>query len=829
MKSSIEDLYQQAEVLEKTQVDIHEAKKETSACLRLVHTFEDRLAAFCSCFVKAVSGEFKEALNDLLTTLKPLEKKIRTCKGKTAQIEQALRPLIPKRKPRMPRVVPEDAFVPVDVAPPAPAPPVAVEGASIADAGEPSAASENPPEEAPKKQPRGPVTAAQQANLLKSRIAKVKKDAQRELKRLDNWEARNQNMLTKTRKAIAKISTKPGGRKQTEAEGVKPALGTSGAAGRDTALVPASPAVPVVVAGADAEQNAKLWADAPQWQRDFAAKKLELVNAVKGMNYKQINEFVTRYNAENDRKISYATINRARKAYEADGLAGLFSGYGPNNNMAEIKPEWLKSFGSLYLKEGEPTAASCRKTVAGQYKQDLATFPAAKTFVRRLYKTLPKDAILRRRKGDKWYRRNCQHYVERDYSKLRANQCWVSDHAQLDVAVLDELGKPCFPWATAWRDMKSGRMLAYYLHSAPPNSDHIFQSFYYAVKEVGSLPEMVYLDNGKDYRCRDFAGGRNSKVRVRIEDQKRSTLSCLGIEVHFALPYNAQSKPIERDFLWIKTNLSKLMPGYRGGNVVERPGCLQDEIRRGRIITFKECEIIAKDFIENTFNKAPRLRSRILKGKSPLEAWNSENPEKRFISDESLGLFCMRTSKNISVGRNGVEDSRLQLKYWHEILDSMFGAQVYMRRDPADYAEAWIFSAEDDRFICKARAGALSAPVFAKTKVEKARLTESIKVRRRQDRRTERACEAFVADDPMENIRNAAVATAINNVARGVNLDPPQNTVTRIIHTPMDDAVRKQNAQENEGMYDLSLTAPTKPETPKLIEWEFESEVHDDD
>ena len=45
----------------------------------------------------------------------------------------------------------------------------------------------------------------------------------------------------------------------------------------------------------------------------------------------------------------------------------------------------------------------------------------------------------------------------------------------------------------------------------------------------------------------------------------------LNVKVHFALPYNAQTKPIERDFLKIKELLSKHCVGYRGGNVVERP------------------------------------------------------------------------------------------------------------------------------------------------------------------------------------------------------------------------------------------------------------------
>lgn len=60
-------------------------------------------------------------------------------------------------------------------------------------------------------------------------------------------------------------------------------------------------------------------------------------------------------------------------------------------------------------------------------------------------------------------------------------------------------------------------------------------------------------------------------------------LAELNIEVHFALPYNAQTKPVERDFLKIKEILSKHFIGYRGGNIVERPQKLAKEIKSEKL------------------------------------------------------------------------------------------------------------------------------------------------------------------------------------------------------------------------------------------------------
>ena len=168
--------------------------------------------------------------------------------------------------------------------------------------------------------------------------------------------------------------------------------------------------------------------------------------------------------------------------------------------------------------------------------------------MRKLHRDIPQRSICLARKGPTYWNRRFGVYIERDYSSIKCGKVWVSDHAQIDIACFDENGNVVFPWVTAWRDYKSGKWLGWLLQTGSPNSDHIFQTFYYAVEKYG-LPEDVIIDNGKDYRCKDFAGGRR---QIRIETDKARTTSMLdelNVCVNFALPYNAQTKPIERDFL----------------------------------------------------------------------------------------------------------------------------------------------------------------------------------------------------------------------------------------------------------------------------------------
>ncbi len=177
----------------------------------------------------------------------------------------------------------------------------------------------------------------------------------------------------------------------------------------------------------------------------------------------------------------------------------------------------------------------------------------------------------------------------------------------------------------------------------------------------------------------------------------------LGINVHFALPYNAQTKPIERDFLKVKTYLSKHMVGYRGGKITERPEKLKTEIKNEQIMPFEEFKTIFDDFITNVLNKMPS-NGKVLQGKCPDELWAEEYSVKKIISKDALKLFCMRTSKDVSIGRNGVYDSQLQITYWDEWMIAKKGAKVYLRRDINAFQEAWVFNAATEEYLGKANA-----------------------------------------------------------------------------------------------------------------------------
>ena len=109
----------------------------------------------------------------------------------------------------------------------------------------------------------------------------------------------------------------------------------------------------------------------------------------------------------------------------------------------------------------------------------------------------------------------------------------------------------------------------------------------------------------------------------------------LNVNVHFALPYNAQTKPVERDFLKIKELLSKHCVGYRGGNVVERPEKLAKEIKDGKIMEFEDFKELFDKTIINILNKRPS-NGKNLNGGCPDDLFHEEYKEKIVTSKDAL-------------------------------------------------------------------------------------------------------------------------------------------------------------------------------------------------
>lgn len=550
------------------------------------------------------------------------------------------------------------------------------------------------------------------------------------------------------------------------------------------------------------EKSLEDYSNAPKWMRAKAEKYLELFNLTKNMTYQEKIDFLADWSAKYPEKhTTYPSLSLALRKFNQGGITALLSNYGVHRRgISKLDESCFEYFKSIYLREGAPSAETSWNITFGFAKQqgiNLENFPTSKTFIRRLRAEVPEQAIFMARHGDASWNKKYASYVPRDYSELNAGVCWVSDHAQIDVAVSFN-GTVCFPWVTVFRDAKTSKWLGWFLHADSPNSDHIFQAFYYGVLNFG-IPEDVYLDNGKDYRCKDFAGGRTRIIKVKHKNNGGSLIQNLGINIHFALPYNAQTKPVERDFLKIKEFLSKGFVGYRGGKITERPEKLKNEIKNEQIMQFDDFKKLFDRFIEEYLNKRPS-KGKVLQGRCPDELWAEEFTKKKVISKDALKLFCMRTTNNVTIKRNGIFDSQLQISYWAEWMITEKGRKVYIRRDINAYQEAWVFDAQTDEYLGKGNA---NQPVsfLANTDIEKSEYQKQVAIKNKE----KKILKSYIKtkynpsnEDIIENLINSLDKVDFKSNA----------TISKISNTKMDKVVKEE---KNKNSIPSKYVTPIQP------------------
>lgn len=575
----------------------------------------------------------------------------------------------------------------------------------------------------------------------------------------------------------------------------------------------------------------------PKRKKDRALDRLNYLNATDGLT----KEGRKRHWAEHHHAFptipkmpSEKTVQQRWKAdLKKNGLVGLIPGWrGPTSSVPEKAGEF---FASLALDQAERSYNECYRITLGWYREEVSKdgpFPSLSAFERWVTKKYPKPYRELARKGPSHYVRTHQYYIDRDASDIPAGKGWYSDHHQLDTRVQMPDGRLLRPWLTAWMDARTAKMVGWHLHEDAPNSDHIFYSFYLAVKEHG-LPDWIYLDNGKDYLCRDLTGKTHRKKPIDeiVERQSRSLMGLLRVKVILAEVKNAQAKYIERRFKDFINGFAKFMPGYVGSNPSKRPEKTEKQCAGGEILPFQDCKSLLDKYIAETFNNLPS-KGKLLNGMSPNQAWEAYRGEIRTVSNESLRLCMMRTSKAMRIGRNGVIDRELgiELRYWAEWMPPMRGEYVYIRRDIENYGEAWAWNDKDDVYLGKATL-AEKMPIQATGKIDRTRLKEEIRRKRADIKAARDAIRPKIHLDPSEIIDYQARGVAFLNEQKaetneGLATRPAITPISTVQLTDLDTAHAEEKRRYRQGTVDMSLAVPPEPEKKqKLALFECDIEV----
>ena len=376
-----------------------------------------------------------------------------------------------------------------------------------------------------------------------------------------------------------------------------------------------------------------------------------------------------------DRAISTTTFRTWQAAYQRGGLGALLPKWGKTRGQFLALSTALQAFiKDTYCSLQRPSPTTVYRQVCRLCQSLNEPIPSQAT-VNRFLLTLPPAAVVLAREGPKAFRAQMEPKCHRDLNALAPNEYWCGDHREMDVFVRtdDRDGAKIFrPWLTAWLDLGTRTCVGHVVRLVP-NSDGIALALRAGILRFG-VPQELYIDNGKDYRCKYLNGKHEISRQVGLSPDITDTLapgvlSPLGVTITHAHPYQAWSKPIEPWFSHTFPEWEKSLPGYCGPNGKMRPEKLAGEIKRGELLTLAQFTERITEHIE-----AYHRTEHSVLGTTPLAAWQGTEivrPHPR-----TLDLLLMR-QKSVKVYHQGIKLHGRH--YWHDDLILHMGHRVEVR------------------------------------------------------------------------------------------------------------------------------------------------------
>jgi len=463
-------------------------------------------------------------------------------------------------------------------------------------------------------------------------------------------------------------------------------------------------------------------------------------------------------------KISFQTIERKRKLYEAGEIERLGDNRGRNRVISRSRK--ISSYDALIilknvLKPNKPTIEEAIRAARKELQEQGRELEASDITIRRWineWKTRNIDFWTLAREGEKKLNDLVSFYIERDYTKIEVGDVVVADGHVLNFEVLNPFtGKPKrMTWIVVY-DMKTNMPLGWDIMPTE-NTQVIASAYRKAILKLGFVPYVFYLDNGKAFRAKYFTGVKDFRqCGIKGLFQK------LGTKVIFANPYHAQSKTVER-FFRVANEMEKQVPTYVGSGIQNKPARLgrnekfhrqlYERIAQSTVPTIQEVYLMIDMWMDEYIKRPQRGH---LDGKSPLEAYmesleivkSRPDYENRRISEEKLA-YLMLNEKISTLYRNGI---RFLGSYYYA--DELFSyekgkspdgrARFLIKYDFHDLDKILVFDM-DENFVCEAYRTIKLHPAakIAGNDEDKRMLQEVIKYKRHKKKETIKLAKTFL-------------------------------------------------------------------------------------
>jgi len=287
------------------------------------------------------------------------------------------------------------------------------------------------------------------------------------------------------------------------------------------------------------------------------------------------------------------------------------------------------------------------------------------------------------------------------------NDVWFGDHGQFDVFVIDHDGRCVRPWLTGWFDGGSGCLVGWTV-STNPNSRTITHAFTRAAaakqkSPIRGVPNSVYVDNGKDYRCEALEGGtiRLKELGKLDHDMGSSPLyEALGVSVQHAASYSGWVKPIERFWRTTWERFCRELPGYCGGATDKRPENFERSLQKlflsGSLLTIDE---LADRFLNDYLPAYHSTPNAGYGNQKPIDLYNTLPRARDYVPGWSLLALAMEEIAERKVSPQGIRfEGRL---YWNIGIMHMAGERVVIRYDRDNLSSITVCTLKG-QYICMA-------------------------------------------------------------------------------------------------------------------------------
>lgn len=253
----------------------------------------------------------------------------------------------------------------------------------------------------------------------------------------------------------------------------------------------------------------------------------------------------------------------------------LAPGYIGGTATAECDPQAWEAFKADFLRAEQPPLEMCHRTLRRLAQTHGWIIPSSsKSLKRKLDREVPLPAQILARKGAEALSRLYPPQI-RERLSLRAMEAVNADGHKFDVFVRWPDGTIDRPMLVGWQDIRSGKLLSWRIDQTE-NSDGYRLSFADLLREHG-IPMHVFVDNGRGIASKMLTGGMANRYRFKVRrDEPLGLLTQLigASNIHWATPYHGQSKPIERAFRDLATDISKdyrLRGAYTGNRPDAKP------------------------------------------------------------------------------------------------------------------------------------------------------------------------------------------------------------------------------------------------------------------